>query len=136
MFRINNIFERNLDITSIYLYIDVLSGIWNSGKYLIHQGGNFPLIIRLYKIMQCPYPESFQCMVCGCGGKDQKTVRIGLSKFFCNLNSICSAHINIQKQHCERMFFCSQKKFFSGFKFNNICRNISSGELTVQPSVQ
>ena len=30
MFRINNILERDLNIASIYLYIYVLSRIWNS----------------------------------------------------------------------------------------------------------
>ena len=76
MFRIYDTAERNPYVASVYLYIYVLSGRWNAGKNLIDQIGNLFFTIRFYKIMQGTDLEALYCVVCGCGGKDQKTVRI------------------------------------------------------------
>ena len=128
--------ERNLYITSVYLYINIFPGIRNTGKNLIDQIRKLFYVIRFYKIVQGTDLKALQSMVSRGCSKNQKTIRIRFSKFSGNLHTVCTIHINIQEQNCERPFPGSFQKSFSIFKFSQVSVNTTFRQLFFQPCMQ
>lgn len=89
------------------------------------------IAVRLDQIVESPDPESLYRVKLAGGRKNEQTIAVCLTDFFCRFNAIQTIHVNIQKNKIKGVRGKALKKMAAAFKERNLRIKLVIGAVTV-----